>query len=219
MIHVQPAFAVPLIWSRRTEKDGLNRELRDLLVARADDPRVANPNPYTARNEQLFESHFDFFSWPEPCVQKLKEFCWGRLMEAVAQLNGYDQAMLARIRIGADAWYHVTRRGGFFGLHNHPMASWSGVYCVDGGRHDADRPDSGLLSFINPFIMTTMFVDAGTAQMCEPYSHASRSWRLEAGQMVIFPSWLLHEVKAFHGEGERITVAFNAWFHVGCPQL
>ena len=54
------------------------------------------------------------------------------------------------MQIFNDCWFHVTRRGGFFGLHNHPMASWSGVYCVEPGRHDADKPDSGMLTFLNP---------------------------------------------------------------------
>ena len=31
-------------------------------------------------------------------------------------------------------------------------------------------------------------------------------------QLVMFPSWVLHDVKPFEGDGERITVAFNCWF-------
>jgi uncharacterized protein (TIGR02466 family) len=215
MPEIHPVFAVPFVFARRDDSDRLNQELRELFLARErQGAQYANPNPYTLRNRELFESHFDLFKWPEHCVRRLQQFCWTEMMRAVAELNGYDQAFLQRIRIGADAWFHITRRGGFFGIHNHPMASWSGVYCVSGGEHDAGRDDSGLLTFINPFVMTTMFVDAGTAQMRPPYSHASRSYRLEPGQLVLFPSWVLHEVKPFHGAGERITVAFNAWFHV-----
>ena len=29
---------------------------------------------------------------------------------------------------------------------------------------------------------------------------------------MLFPSWILHDVKPYEGEGERITVAFNCWF-------
>lgn len=46
------------------------------------------------------------------------------------------------------------------------------------------------------------------------YSHAIQHFRLEAGQLILFPSWVLHDVKPFEGEGERITVAFNCWFHL-----
>lgn len=214
MLRVQPAFAVPMVWGSRPD-DGLNDELRELFIARErEGARYANPNPYTQRNEHLFESHFDLFSWNEPCVRRLQDFCWAALLNAVKEMNGYDDAFMKRLRIGADAWYHVTRRGGYFGIHNHPMASWSGVYCVSGGTHDAGARDSGLLNFINPFVMNTMFVDAGNAQLREPYMYASRSYRLETGQLVLFPSWILHEVKPFIGDGERITVAFNAWFQL-----
>jgi uncharacterized protein (TIGR02466 family) len=219
MLQIQPGFAVPLGFGQLQDSAQLNSALKALFLKReTEGARWANPNPYTHRNQALYESHFDLFKWPEPEIQRLKAFCWQKLLEMVGRLNNYSPDYLQRLRIGADAWFHITRRGGQFGIHNHPMASWSGVYCVAGGQHDQGRDDSGLLTFINPFIMTTMFVDAGTAQMAEPYSISSRSYRLEAGQLVLFPSWLLHEVKPFHGEGERITVAFNTWFHPPAQQ-
>lgn len=214
MIDIIPAFAAPMAFARRAD-DGLNAELRELLLAReAVGERWKNPSPYTLRNTALYESRFDLFHWPEAPIQRLKHYCWTTLMEVIRDLNGYDLATMRRIDMAADAWFHVTRRGGFFGIHNHPMASWSGVYCVDGGNHDPDQPISGELSFINPFVMSTMFVDAGVSQMREPFTYAGRGHRLEAGQLVLFPSWLLHEVKPFIGDGERITVAFNAWFQL-----
>ena len=38
------------------------------------------------------------------------------------------------------------------------------------------------------------------------------AWR--PGELVMFPSWVLHDVKPFEGEGERITIAFNCWFNL-----
>lgn len=213
MPDISAIFAVPFALARHPAPERLNAELRGLFLAReAEGPRYANPNPYTQRNAELFESHFDLFKWPEPCVQQLKNYCWTELMHLLAGINDYDQATMERMRIHADAWFHVTRRGGFFGIHNHPMASWSGVYCVAGGEHDAGRPESGQLCFLNPFVMNTMFVDAGVARLQAPFTYASRNFQLEAGDLVFFPSWVLHEVKPFLGEGERITVAFNCWF-------
>ena len=91
------------------------------------------------------------------------------------------------------------------------MHSWSGVYCV---KHDGDDPasDSGRLTFINPHSAATMYLDMALANMKPPHAMSPRSLRLEPGQLVLFPSWLLHEVLPFEGEGERITVAFNARF-------
>jgi|SRR5438105_7915330 len=92
------------------------------------------------------------------------------------------------------------------------MASWSGVYCVDPGKHDADKPESGLLSFVNPAVSSAMYLGAATDNIRGPLAYHIRHVRLEPGQLVLFPSWVLHDVKHYEGEGERITVSFNCWF-------
>jgi hypothetical protein len=92
------------------------------------------------------------------------------------------------------------------------MASWSGVYCVSPGKHDVEKPDSGLLSFVNPATTSAMYVDAATANLRGAFGYGVRHVKFEPGQLVLFPSWILHDVKPCEGEGERITVAFNCWF-------
>jgi uncharacterized protein (TIGR02466 family) len=213
MIQVQPFFAVPYGFAKLENGDRLHAELRALFLKRAaEGARYANPRPLTQRNRQVFESDFQLFQAQDACVQQLKQFCWSNLLGMIAELNRYDEATMRRMLIYSDSWFHITRRGGFFGLHNHPMASWSGVYCVDPGRHDADKPDSGLLTFVNPATTSAMYVDAANANLLGPFNNGTRSVRFEAGQLVLFPSWVLHDVKPFEGDGERITVAFNCWF-------
>ena len=208
-----PFFAIPFGFAKLENSEALNGQLRELFLARAaQGTRHANPRPLTQRNPQVFESEFQVFKWPEACVRQLKEFCWQHLMQMIGELNGYDTATLARMLIYSDSWFHVTRRGGFFALHNHPNASWSGVYCVDPGRHDPDQRDSGLLSFVSPAVASAMYMDAATANIKGAYAYHIRHVRFEAGQLVLFPSWILHDVKPFQGEGERITLAFNCWF-------
>ncbi len=213
MAELTPFFAVPFGFARAEGFDAVNGQLRELFLQRATQgARYANPRPLTQRNKAVFESEFQLFKWPERCVQQLKEFCWHHLMPMIGELNGYDTATLGRMMIYSDSWFHVTRRGGFFALHNHPNASWSGVYCVDPGKHDADKPDSGKLSFVSPSVTSAQFMDAATANIQGAFAYHIRHIRLEAGQLVLFPSWVLHDVKPYEGEGERITVAFNCWF-------
>ncbi len=210
---ILPLFAVPFAFCHHPGPDGLNARLRTFIKAQeARGSEAANPRPRTTRNAPLYESHFNLFREPDPAVQELKVFCWDNLFAVVGQLNGYDAKTLRSLQIYNDAWFHVTHRGGFFGLHNHPNASWSGVYCVDPGQHDADRPESGALTFVNPMLAGAMYIDAAVAKIPPPFGTQIRSVRLQAGQLVIFPSYLLHDVKPFDGEGERITVAFNCWF-------
>jgi uncharacterized protein (TIGR02466 family) len=209
-------FTVPFARSRHPTPELLNPALKRLIYAQ-EKSGPPNPHPYTQRNAEVFESDFNLFRINDPAVQELKAFCWNQLLSLIATLNGYDLPMINRLNIFNDCWFHVTRRGGYFGLHNHPNASWSGVYCVDPGKHDPGRQDSGTLTLVNPMATSAMHLDAANSNMKLPFSHQIANLSLEAGQLVMFPSWLLHDVKPFEGEGERITIAFNCWFTLSDP--
>lgn len=212
-VEIYPAFSVP--FGQRQHPDALpfNRQLRQLLLAReAEGTRYANPNPSLKLQRGVFESEFELFSWPEPCVQELKRFCWESLGQIIAELNGYSPREMTGLQIFSHTWYHVTRKGGFTIPHTHPMASWSGVYCVDPGTTPPEYPESGVLRFHNPHHYSNYFMDAGNARLRAPYHHGTWSIRFQPGQLLLFPSWVQHEVLPFFGEDERITVAFNCWF-------
>lgn len=221
---ITTAFAVPLVTSQMDDAAALNSELRDFFVeCEQQGDRFANPDPYTHRNAGLFESSFRLFDWPHPAVSRLRDFCLSRLYHTVGELNGFDIPTLQNLHNAMESWFHVTRKGGYFGVHNHPMHSWSGVYCVC-QEGDEDSADSGRLTFINPFLANTMFVDMASHGMKPPFQLGNIPLRLTPGQLVLFPSWLLHEVSAFEPEGPglRITVAFNARFRmqgVEAPQV
>lgn len=202
-------FAVPFGVSRMPDPERLNATLRSLFLERESlGAEYANPYPTMQTVNALFESRFDLFLWPEPCVRELREFCWNQLYQFIGDVNGIDGNMLSRLHGHADAWFHITRNRGYFALHNHPMASWSGVYCVDAGSEQS----GGLLSFPDPNSSAAMFKDAANRNLPLPYGQITREFRLEPGQLILFPSWLMHQVTPFEGQGARVTVAFNTWF-------
>lgn len=212
-VQIASMFAVPVGQSRMPDAGPLNRELEALLLAREADPeRYRNAHPSLKQQEGVFESNFDLFASPEPCIRRLRVFCWSMLGEAIQQTNGYSPDELRRLEIFSHTWFHVTRQGGFTILHTHPMASWSGVYCVSPGDAVPDKPESGVLRFHNPHGYSNTFMDPGNAHFKPPYHHGSWSFALQAGQLVLFPSWLQHEVLPYYGQSPRITVAFNCWF-------
>lgn len=210
---IYPGFAVPFVQTEFPNAENTNKELRELFLARRDEGALyRNTNATMQAPSELFESRFDLFYWEDACVARLREFCMAALYKAVGELNGYDTDALKSLEVAADAWFHVTDRGGSFGLHNHPMASWSGVYCVDSG-YDADaEPESGELTFMHPAATAAMFVDLGVANLRSPWAIRPRACRLRPGQLILFPSWVMHQVGAYLGSRPRITVAFNAWF-------
>tara|TARA_B100002019_G_C21061741_1_gene494429 strand:- start:33 stop:728 length:696 start_codon:yes stop_codon:yes gene_type:complete len=208
-----PAFAIPFAKTGLPEAEALNQQLAALFRDRASEGAAyRNINSVMAQSDAMFESRFDLWHWDEAPVRHLRDFCTAALFKVVGELNGYSDQELSSMRLNADAWFHLTAKGGSFGFHNHPMASWSGVYCVHSGYSEGERPESGVLQFMHPASTANMFVDLGVINLRSPWGVRPHEYRLRAGELVIFPSWVMHQVLPYLGEQTRITVAFNAWF-------
>lgn len=212
--NVFPAFAVPMAEVFHPESAALNAALVHLILAlERQGGGYRNPDPVVHQPKGLFESEFDFFARDEPCVQQLRGWIWSSLGDFLRDINPSLAGGTQGLRIASQTWFHVTRDGGYFGYHNHPMASWSGVYCVSDGEPSPDYSNNGCLVFPHPQIATNTFLDAANATLRWPFSHGNFVLTLKPGQLVLFPSWLGHYVTPFYGRRERMTVAFNAWFN------
>lgn len=210
-LKVTPGFAVPFAEGRLNGCERLNRELEALFLAR-ETAEYRNPTPSHTPQAEMFESRFNLFRWPESCIQELRSFMLDSVARTVLETSTVSAAELARLRLHNHTWYHITRYAGSFVAHNHPLASWSAVYCVRAGETPADRPGSGLLRFLDTRAGAGSFLDAGNRALRPPFATGSREVRLEAGQIVVFPSYVIHEVSPFYGRDTRITVATNCWF-------
>lgn len=204
-------FAVPVATRTLEGAEALNSELEKILLER-ETSEYRNPHPTHLEQEEVFESNFDMFRWPEPAVRTLRTFVLDSVAEFVADLNGYTAEDMARMQLHNHTWFHVSRHGGSFVAHNHPMASWSTVYCVRAGEQVPERRDSGVLRFLDHRPGSNMFMDAANVRLRVPFNFGHYSMRLAAGQLVLFPSYLVHEVATFMGRDTRITVASNCWF-------
>jgi hypothetical protein len=217
MSNITPVFSVPFTKVELENCEPLNRELREFFLATEKrGQEMANPDPFVTRNQALFESKFDLFDWPEPCVSRLAKFCLSSVYGLIGELNGYDQAQLRNLHYKCESWFHLTRKGGYFGPHLHALHAWSGVYCV---QHHGDDPESqsGRLVFNHPNPAAIMYTDLSNHNLKPPFSGSPLRIRLQPGQLVLFPSWLEHQVYPYEGDDVRITVAFNLRFaqHAG----
>ncbi len=208
-------FAVPLIQFQHPDKDRLNRELKDLILhMEAQGDRFRDTVKRDTQGGPLFESNFDLFYRPEKPLRELAAFCHESLARAIFQLSDYSREEFARLEWEYDAWFHVTRKGGYQGLHNHNNASWSGIYCIDTGGEVPGRPDSGRVRFHDPRTNANYYADPGMERLKPPVHYGGFDLTHQAGQLSIFPSYLLHEIFPFVGDGTRIIVAFNSWVKV-----
>jgi uncharacterized protein (TIGR02466 family) len=119
---------------------------------------------------------------------------------------------ISRLKFHNHTWFHISRYAGSFVAHNHPLASWSAVYCVRTGEAVPEQPDSGVLRFLDTRQGANAYIDPANAQMHRAYALRPLEFRLTEGQLVMFPSYVFHEVAPFYGRDTRITVATNCWF-------
>lgn len=103
------------------------------------------------------------------------------------------------------AWMNVNPTGGFNAPHTHPGAHWSGVYYVS--QPEIEKGDSGMIEFLDPRsdLPNWRLLDA-------PSFKIKKKIRPMPGDLILFPSYLMHWVYPNEADGERVTVAFNATF-------
>jgi uncharacterized protein (TIGR02466 family) len=109
-----------------------------------------------------------------------------------------------RIAWKTNAWANVNRR-------NHGGAYWSGTYYVDDGGIGEDHALGGEFEIQDPRgVAPAMYAPLlGFALPGGQSAGASELIHPRSGQLVLFPSWLLHAVRPYRGDRERISVAFN----------
>ena len=104
-----------------------------------------------------------------------------------------------------DCWVNIMPRGTAHGLHLHPLATISGTFYLKTPRGCA------ALKIEDPRLDRMM----AAPPRRRAASRANRPWvqiAAQAGALVLFESWLRHEVPA-NPAGERVSISFNyGWF-------
>ncbi len=104
-----------------------------------------------------------------------------------------------------DCWVNIMSRDAIHPGHVHPGAVFSGTFYV------STPPGCSAISFHDP----RADLAAGTPPKlleCRPENKRTISYPAQAGTVILFESWLRHEVPANPTVEERISVSFNyAW--------
>ncbi len=205
------AWASPLV-RRDTGRLDLAKSMRDVALEN-EKPERAHPKPPQDSHDALFESSFDFLNWPDPRIAEFKNFFYQEVRSVVKYTGDFNDEQLNNMRFGCHCWFHITRSGGYFPPHNHAMASWSAIFCVDPGDEEiADVNQSGRVTFFDPRHGANMYLDAANRHWTSEINFDSKRFRLKPAELVVFPSYLYHAIEPYVGERPRITIAANFWF-------
>jgi uncharacterized protein (TIGR02466 family) len=105
-----------------------------------------------------------------------------------------------------DCWVNIMPRGVTHGLHLHPLSTISGTYYV---RTPRGAPG---LKFEDPRLDRFMAAPPRRAD-CRQENQPWVTIPAEAGNVVLFESWMRHEVPPNPVASERISISFNFnWF-------
>lgn len=121
-------------------------------------------------------------------------------VKAFARQLHYDLA--GRKLAMTDCWANLMPAGVVHSLHLHPTSLVSGTYYVAMPR------GAGALKFEDPRLSRLMAAPPRRAD-APPSHRAHVSVPARAGDVLLFESWLRHEVPPARYDGERISVSFN----------
>ena len=125
----------------------------------------------------------------------LKKYLLIGINEILSQIY-VDQASIRMI----NSWVNISRKGECTMPHIHEEASWSCVYYVT-STEDAN------LYFKDPRLLEHM--DKSHHHLKQPYANMIRKRPFDAGEAILFPSWLEHGVGAATKEMTRISISCN----------
>lgn len=193
-------FATPILRLRHPHHDRLNLG----LLSAINSLRRMGPGQERS-NRNGWHSDFDFLQSELPTVQELRSFIVESVVAAERALARRDIANEASIAL--QGWANINPTGGYNAPHRHPGYAWSGTYYVQQPHAEGQ---SGMIEFIDPRTDVTNW--SGLCPREGIWSTSKFRVRPKAGEMILFPSFLLHWVYPNVSMEDRMSIAFNARF-------
>src|SRR6266478_6390333 len=178
----------------------LNAALEELASRLREDTR----NATRRTNAGGWHYAFDLFELKEPVLDEFRNH-----MEQHVQafLNHFrPEARKKKDQFRLQGWINVNRASNFNTLHCHPGCFVSATYYVNvppvmqGGEIYFRDPRGPAVAMYETPGIELPWIGSGLGIPIAPAT----------GKLLLFPSWLEHRVESFTGEGERISIAFNA---------
>ena len=104
-------------------------------------------------------------------------------------------------------WININHPYSYNSLHIHPNSYISGVYYVKVPEN------SGSLVLKHPTRLQSIFTPTNVLKNYNENNSSNWSIIPEVGKLVLFPSWLEHEVTQNMSGEDRISIAFNTTFY------
>ena len=191
-------FSTPVFRFRLDDADQLNADLF------AEGARLRSASVGVSKsNKGGWHSAGNLFDNSAACIQRLKTDAAAAVLSATQKIGA--KAQVDTLGLKLFAWMNANPPGGFNAPHTHPGAHWSGVYYV--AQPEVETGSSGKIEFLDPR------TDLPNWRLLQaPAFNAKKAIRPMPGEMILFPSYLVHWVYPNETPEERVSIAFNATF-------
>lgn len=201
-IAVRGLFATPVAAVELPGAAARNAALSEVILRRRDAAASIE-----ASNEGGWHSDRDIAEWGGRPVAELLEVARGVANRLTADRQGGRVSPPWLV----EAWANVNGPGAGNVSHYHPGSFWSGTYYVDDGGCAADPALGGEFEMFDPRgALPGMYAPALRFAGDDGASAgAGETIRPRPGLLLLFPSWLMHQVKPYRGDRLRVSIAFN----------
>ena len=194
---MQLGFSIPIhLIDSNLENSFLEDLKKDIFLLRNNDSGA------NISNNQGWHSTPDLFLKKEETFKKVCSTCASSIASIMKSYDGEFNPETLDARFSG--WINVNHKGGSNILHSHPNSHWSGVLYVQ--QPTGVEGFSGMIEFVNPNQegreLAKLLPKSGFDNMIRI--------RPKTGQIVIFPSYVLHSVYPNSSNQDRITIAFNS---------
>jgi uncharacterized protein (TIGR02466 family) len=204
MADVRRLFSTPFMLDLLPDADML-ASLRSAVEAE----HVRDPAGVRVSNVGGWHSNTRMGEWGGEAALRLARKTMAMADELTIDFKSPDKS---RYGWHAEMWANIGGMGSANQYHTHPGSFWSAVaYVDDGYQGDADPALGGELQLLDPR-MPMIRMTAPDLRLTDAdgqLQHNEIAVRPRTGLIVLFPSWLLHAVRPFHGAGTRISIAVN----------
>ena len=196
---MEASFKTPVYIIKPKFSESLLNELEaDIYKIKSNSPSIE------VSNINGWHSETDLFRREETSIKTL---CGVLMTETTRQLMSISSNFDPKKYDGQfGGWININPKGGANATHHHQPWDWSGVFYVKQPNISDEGGRSGMIEFINPCQQSSTLASKGFENSgMAPFLR----FRPNPGEIVLFPSYLLHSVYPNETDDDRITIAYN----------
>lgn len=193
--HLTMAFSSPILRIPMADAERLN----PILIEEAKALQARSQGVHRS-NRKGWHSETDLMSRTEPGLSELGRFIKKAINTATKSIS--PDFVFEDYRLMTEGWININPKHGYNKPHRHTGFMWSGCYYVT--VPEAENGPSGSIEFLSPLIVPGEYSAFNAACYKDRVT-----MRPNAGDVLLFPSYLTHWVFPNEADADRITIAFN----------